>query len=391
VYSEVSHTGGKIGATRRRYIVKQIITTAACLVAVTVGINAFCSDGTVGKPWHEQFRVYLSDGDAKKDTDPSLFSVEVLNDFEPYTSLSPVIRNFSTCEGDHGYSITPTVPGHYTCFLSYSGIQIGTFYKTIREQDVDTAYMGIDEHLEYQDCSIGAPLQSNFTSLYTSYRAGRLDMLDVKVSSRGVFSDMSALHAGTDILIAAIDDDPWDASNRSLTDKAGFSLATDQSGVTVGTVAAMDGGVDISFASMTGLDSFLSTRHGTGVWDATGSVTVVPFQGTVSYETATYGSEVHIVRGDSVAIPYSISQDIAGWTVYFGAKSYHSEEAYAIGPIDVTAYVSDASTGSGIINLNTADTSVQPRRYEAELEIRNGSSINTVLRFRLWVDPDVIR
>jgi hypothetical protein len=40
-----------------------------------------------------------------------------------------------------------------------------------------------------------------------------------------------------DEAISGIDDNPWDAGTRSLTDKAGFSLAADQSGVTIGTVS----------------------------------------------------------------------------------------------------------------------------------------------------------
>jgi len=97
------------------------------------------------------------------------------------------------------------------------------------------------------------------------------------------------------------------------------------------------------------------------------------------------------VRGDSVAIPYTVGEDITGWTVYFAAKANPSDDNYAIGPIDVTAGVTDASTGSGLVNLDTTDTAILPRRYSAELEIRNGQSTNTPLRFRLWVDPDVIR
>jgi len=152
----------------------------------------------------------------------------------------------------------------------------------------------------------------------------------------------------------------------------------------------VEGPVDITFAGITGIDSRLSTTHGSGVWDATGSVAVLPYQGTVSYEAAAYGTDVHVVRGDSVAIPYTVGEDITGWTVYFAAKANPSDDNYAIGPIDVTAGVTDASTGS-LVNLDTTDTAILPRRYSAELEIRNGQSTNTPLRFRLWVDPDVIR
>jgi hypothetical protein len=397
------------------------------------GLAAFGSDGTVGKPWREQFGVYGSDGEGRPDTDLSLFGTDILKDFAAYTSLEPSFRNFSTSSGDHGFTVTPAAPGHYTIFLSYSGTQVGTFYKAVHDHDADTVRASLDGHLDSQDTNIGAPLQANFTSVYTPARAGLidklnvsgtiansdaaatykadvtalltaaafegwtgfrakyLDRLDADVSSRAVFSDISGFHAETDMLIEAIDDDPWDAPTRSLTDKAGYSLASEQSGVTVGSVGNVVNPVDITYASMTGIDLRLSATHGTGVWDAAGSVSVIPFQGTVSYETAAYGTDVHVVRGDSVAIPYSIGQDITGWTVHFGAKANPSDDTFAIGPKDVTIYVTDEANGSGVITLDTAETSVQPRRYSAELEIRNGPSVNTALRFRLWVDPDVIR
>jgi len=150
------------------------------------------------------------------------------------------------------------------------------------------------------------------------------------------------------------------------------------------------GTVDI-FAVSTSVDARLVARHGSGMWDASGSVTVLPFQGSVSHETAGQWTDSHIVRGDSVSIPFSIGKDLTGWTVWFGAKANASDEGYAVPLRDITAYVTDPANGSGLINLSAQDTDVPPRRYQAELEIRNGQEINTPLRFYLWVDADVIR
>lgn len=137
------------------------------------------------------------------------------------------------------------------------------------------------------------------------------------------------------------------------------------------------------------IDAQLSAAHGGGGWGA-GSFTVMPFQGSVSYETAQAGADVHVFRGDSVSIPFSIGKDITGWTVWFGAKAYPADTDYAVPLREVTASVTDPSTGTGLINLSTIDTYIQSKRYVAELEIRKADAVNTPLRFNLWIDSRVI-
>lgn len=138
------------------------------------------------------------------------------------------------------------------------------------------------------------------------------------------------------------------------------------------------------------IDAQLSTTHGSGGWGA-GSFTVLPFQGSVSYETALAGADVHVFRGDSVSIPFSIGKDLTGWTVWFGVKANPADTDYAVPLREVTASVTDPSTGTGLINLSTADTDVPSKRYQAEMEIRKDGAVNTPLRFYLWIDSDVIR
>jgi len=145
------------------------------------------------------------------------------------------------------------------------------------------------------------------------------------------------------------------------------------------------------YDSYTGIDGRLTASHGEGPWNAAGSVAVVPFQGSISYESAVLGSDVHVVRGDSVVVPYQAGVDLTGREVWFGAKANPADTAYAIGPVDVTAYVTDPVNGTGLINLSTYQTDITPRRYFAEIELRNGSQVLTPLRFYLWLDPDVLR
>jgi hypothetical protein len=91
-----------------------------------------------------------------------------------------------------------------------------------------------------------------------------------------------------------------------------------------------------------------------------------------------------------VSIPYSIGKDLTGWTVWFGAKATPQDSAFALTPRDITASVTDPATGSGLISLSTADTDLPVRKYAAEVEIRNGTDVNTVLKFNLLIDAGVI-
>ncbi len=144
-----------------------------------------------------------------------------------------------------------------------------------------------------------------------------------------------------------------------------------------------------AFSNPTSINAYLAGIHGAGAWGA-GAITILPFQGAASYETVAQGNDVHVTYGDSVSIPYSINKDITGDTVWFGAKSLPTDTTYAIAPRDITGGVSSAVTGTGFINLSTADTKLLTRKYAAQMEIRNGSQVNTVLKFNLFIDPSIL-
>ena len=173
-----------------------------------------------------------------------------------------------------------------------------------------------------------------------------------------------------------------------------WAYPTDFGGRTVtgGTVDSVANPVDVSFAGSTTIDHRLSSTH-PGNWAAAGggNVTVLPFQGSASFETVSQGKDIHIVRGDSVAIPYNVGKDITGWSVWFGAKASPADAAYTVPLREVTADITAAASGAGLIRLSTADTGIPPRKYFGEMEIRKGADVSTPLKFNLWVDPDVIR
>ncbi len=144
------------------------------------------------------------------------------------------------------------------------------------------------------------------------------------------------------------------------------------------------------YVNATSINNYLASQHGSGNWGIGSGINILPFQGAASYETVAQGNDVHITYGDSVSIPYSIGTNITGYTVWFGAKANTTDTTYAIAPRDITTYVTNASTGSGLINLSTSDTALPVRKYAAQVEIKNGTNVNTVLKFNLWIDVSVL-
>ncbi|MBI5189110.1 MAG: hypothetical protein HZA22_00350 [Nitrospirae bacterium] len=330
---------------------------------LATGLAALASDGTVNRSWQEDFYVFDGVGNGRTNCAGARFTTRTYRS-GALANQSWTFRNF-TSNGMYEATTTPSVTGRYVTFVFYSSAYVGTFTKWIRSYDVDTAYAGLDGHMTSQDAAVAAiptdPLRTG---------DARLNNLDAAVSGRAPAS--TALSSATwtsaraskldnlDKAVGAVDDDPWDNPGRFL-------------------------------SNYTGIDARLTASHGSGLWSAAGSVTVVPFQGAVSHETVSKGLDVHVVRGDSVAMPYSAGKDISGWSVWFGAKANPADEEYALPLRDITSYVTDASTGGGLISLAASDTDVQPRRYHAEVELRKAGEVNTPLRFYLWVDSDVIR
>lgn len=369
---------------------------AAMMVAATLTGAAFASDGTVGKTVREQFTVDDLYGRPRTGCKLSLLSgAAAYRDGTP-ASISGAFRNYST--GMYELRWTPSQAGEYAGFVSYSGIRVSAWTKTVRAHDTDTLHAALSATLTAvkaktdnlpaepsaagdamtltpaYDAAMTAASQASVTALGSPSQASALSSHDTDMKSA-----VASAHAVTDALVSGIDDDPWDDPVRTVT------------GGSVDTAAAVVAPVDITAQAAGDVDTLLTFQHGAGLWSAAGSVVVVPFQGTVSHEAAARAKDVHVVRGDSVAVPYDLDVDLTGWDVWFGAKANPADEAYAVGPLDITAYVTDAPNGGGLINLTPEYTAVVPRRYFAEIELRKTGEVNTPLRFYLWVDADVVR
>ena len=357
------------------------------IVIACCGILAY-ADGTTNKTWTESFQVYDATGTGRTNCAGSRFSLKLYRDGAP-VALAATYRNFTTAAGDYAFSVTPAAAGSYSGFLTYSGAPIGTFQAMVRAYDVDTQYAA--QAVRYGNLSTVAnrrptnPLLATDSRIpatvvassaevakasdWTSGRAGKVDNLDAAVTSRAPAS--TALSSAT-----------WTAARAGKVDNLD---------VTVSSRATGSGGGGTGFINATGIEQYLAARHGSGLWTADGQVVILPFQGAVSYETAVQGKDVHVVKGDSVSLPYSTGTDITGWTVWFGAKANPSDSTYTAPLREITGDVTDAAHGGGLIKLSTADTAIACRRYFAEVEIRKAGQVNTALKFYLWIDADVIR
>ncbi|MHB8174672.1 MAG: hypothetical protein ACYDFU_09480 [Nitrospirota bacterium] len=231
------------------------------------------------------------------------------------------------------------------------------------------------------DWTAELPEFSEMTSL--SYRNGKaIAAIPPDINYGPQFANLSSASQRNAASIAAIPNYGTRFSNNST------AIARGLSAVPMNVWGAATRTLTASFSNPTSINNFLAAQHGAGTWGA--SFSVLPFQGTVSYETVSQGKDIHVTSGDSVSIPYSTGSDLTGWTVWFGAKATPEDDTYAILPRDITAYVTNPSTGSGLISLSTADTDLPVRKYSAEVKIKNGTNVNTVLKFTLFIDASVI-
>lgn len=266
-----------------------------CLVLLATGI-AIASDGTVNKTVREQITVTDSYGRPRADCKLSLFSVDrMYRDGARITPPATTFRNV-TSAGSYTATYTPAVAGEYKCMLNYSGVNVGTFTRTVSAYDVDTAYSGLSGQLLAIPTNplLATDPRVPATVMATSVevaKAASLTAHDAEVKAA-----IAAAHAVTDAKLDGIDDDPWDNPGRTVT------------GGIVDEAATVTGLVGLTAEAAAGIDSVLTGSHGTGLWSAAGTVTVVPFQGTVSYETATRSADVHVVRGDSAGGRYGSGQ-----------------------------------------------------------------------------------
>ena len=128
-----------------------------------------------------------------------------------------------------------------------------------------------------------------------------------------------------------------------------------------------------------------------GLFDVGGDIAKVivqPVQGNFDY-TSIKNQRVEIKRGSSADIPYSLSQNISGYDVYFGVKKDYRSDTFDILEKDITAYVSDFATGTGTINLTVAETNLEDGDYIGEMRLEQGEEVVKPVEFRLRILPTI--
>ncbi len=117
-----------------------------------------------------------------------------------------------------------------------------------------------------------------------------------------------------------------------------------------------------------------------------GALVLMP-DNKVLITTAVQNKLTKIVRGDTPQISFDLGFDCTGWDAYFGAKVSPSDLTYAINPIQCVW--TNQALGQGYAQLAVTDTAVAGQ-YVAEVELRQGSSIQTPLKIKLVILADVV-
>ena len=118
-------------------------------------------------------------------------------------------------------------------------------------------------------------------------------------------------------------------------------------------------------------------------------IIVQPVQGNFDY-TSIKNQRAEVKRASTADIPYSLSQGISGYDVYFGIKKDYRSDTFDVLEKDITAYVSDFATGDGIIPLSATETNLEDGDYIGELKLVQGDIIVRPLEFRIRILPIIL-
>lgn len=118
-----------------------------------------------------------------------------------------------------------------------------------------------------------------------------------------------------------------------------------------------------------------------------GQIALMP-DNKVLITTAVQNKLTTIVRGDTPQISFDLGFDCTGWTATFGAKVSPSDATLAIGPI--TCVWTNQALGQGYAQLASTDTAIAGK-YQAEIQLTQGSSVQTPLKINLVVLTDVVQ
>ena len=120
-------------------------------------------------------------------------------------------------------------------------------------------------------------------------------------------------------------------------------------------------------------------------------VIVQPVQGNFNY-TKIKNQTVQIKQRSDVEFAYSLSVDISGYSVSFGVKETYDSEDWLIEEKDVTAYITDASIGTGNIKLTRIETDLETGDYISEIKLTNNATgdVSRPIEFKFCILDSIL-
>ena len=123
------------------------------------------------------------------------------------------------------------------------------------------------------------------------------------------------------------------------------------------------------------------------------AASVLAYPGEFSQPFAQRGSKVEYPKETLNSFAYDLKSDLTDLTIKFMAKLNlnDTDAEAAIALKDITASVTDAANGLGLVPLTEAESNITPREYYAEVQALNGSAA-VVQRwlFRLEIVDNVV-
>src|SRR5512143_1124439 len=123
---------------------------------------------------------------------------------------------------------------------------------------------------------------------------------------RSAYTDGGNVYLAPQSYSVTKDNASWRQSNVSFSNLSALTGIRGRVGVTLSNVTT-NATYTVSLKDSAGSWRYLQVYHRNDL--PAGGATILPFQGSVSYETVTQGLDVHVVRGDSASIPYSIGKN----------------------------------------------------------------------------------
>lgn len=274
------------------------------------------------------------------------------------------------------YKITGTVPAGYAAGdvvqVSVAATVSGISGKAVADS------FSVDTRLTSETYTAAAAIPTN--PLLTI--DARLNNLDAAISTRSTYAGGAVASVTDPVALTSA----YDAAKTAATQASVNAIPITPLLTADIRLNYLDAAIS-SRSTLTALqvDTQLTSTHGASAW---GTSMVLPaIQGQAYTAVALQSKEVTIVRGDTPRIVFDLGADYTGWSPKFGAKASAADTAYVIAVKD-GAWTAEA-TGVGYIDLTAAETATAGRLY-AELELRNGASRLTAVKFTLKIVEDII-